>query len=112
MYVKEILSGRIYLYSISSQPQIVEEFRGRRDARNEQAISRPGAGDVEQVALRVVDLFEIRVVGRRLDPFLKGNDLVVAGHHGDRPKLQPLGQRHRADRDAAVGRLPVLVEDH
>jgi hypothetical protein len=40
-------------------------------------ITGAGAGDVEQVALGVVDFFEIRIVGGSLDPLLKGNDFVA-----------------------------------
>jgi len=37
-----------------------------------------GAGDVEQVALGVVDLLEIGIVCDPLDAFLQRQDLVVA----------------------------------
>jgi len=42
-----------------------------------------GAGDVQQVALGVVNFFEIGIVGRGLDSLLQGNDFVVAGHDDD-----------------------------
>jgi len=48
--------------------------------------------NVKQVALRVVDLLEVRFVGDGLDALLKGDDLVVTCHHGDRAELQPFGQ--------------------
>jgi hypothetical protein len=60
-----------------SHPQIIQELRCRVDARHEQVIPRPGARDVQQVTFRVVDLFQIRVVGHRLDPCLQGNDLII-----------------------------------
>ena len=75
------------------------------DARHQQMIPRAGAGDVEQVALGVVDFLQIGVVADRLDALLQGDDLVVAGHHGHGAELQPLGQVHGADRDVAAGRF-------
>jgi hypothetical protein len=64
-------------------PQIIKELRCRVDARQEQMIASAGASDVEQVALVVVDFFQVGVVGGGLDPLLKGNDFVVAGHDDD-----------------------------
>ena len=43
---------------------------GRRCEPSQQMIPRTGAGDVQQVAFRVVDLFQIRVIGHCLDPCL------------------------------------------
>jgi hypothetical protein len=55
-----------------SHPQVTKECRWRVDARHQQMIPRTGAGDVKQVPFRVVDLFQVRVVGHRLDPCLQG----------------------------------------
>ena len=41
-------------------------------------IARSGAGDVEQVALGVVDLLQVSIVSYRFDPLLQGNDLIIA----------------------------------
>ena len=60
------------MYPNPSHPQIIEKFRCRFDARDQQMIPRAGARNVEQVAFGVVDFFQIRVVGRRLDPLLVG----------------------------------------
>src|SRR5581483_1872522 len=68
-------------------PEIVEEFRCWRSARNQQLIAGSGTGDVEQMALRVVHVFQISIVGDHFDPFLQGNDFVVAGHDNDRTEL-------------------------
>jgi hypothetical protein len=73
-------------------PQIIQEFRWGVNARDEQMIPRPSAGDVQQVAFRVVGLFQVRVVGRRLDPCLQGNDLVIAGYHNNYAELQALAR--------------------
>ena len=73
-------------------------------------IPRPGAGDVQQMAFRVVDFFQICVVGYRLDPRLQGHDLIIARHHSHGAKLQALGQMHRTDRHVTAGRFNVLVE--
>ena len=94
----------------TSFPQIIQEFRCRFDARHQQMIPCAGAGDVKQVPLRVVDLFEIRVVRDRFDPLLQRNDLIVTGHHHDGTEFQALGEMHRADRSPATGRLNVVVE--
>ena len=60
-----------------SHLQIIQELRCRVDARHQQMIPRPGAGDIQQVAFRVIDLFQIRIVGHRFDPCLQGNDLII-----------------------------------
>ena len=54
----------------TAAPQIIQEFRGRIDARYQQMIPCTSAGNVEQVAFGVVDLFEVRVVRDRFDPLL------------------------------------------
>ena len=51
-------------------PQIIQELRCRVDAWHQQLIPRPGAGDIQQVPFGVVNLFQVRVVCRRLDPCL------------------------------------------
>jgi hypothetical protein len=91
-------------------PQIIQKLRRRLDATHQQMIPSPRAGYVEQVALGVVDLFEVRVVGYGLDSFLQREDLVVARHHGHSPEFEALGQVHGADRDASTGGFDVLVE--
>jgi hypothetical protein len=63
------------------------------------------------VTLGVVDFLQVGVVADRLDPLLQGNDLVVAGHHGDGAEFQPLCQVHGADRDMAAGGFDILVEN-
>jgi hypothetical protein len=47
-----------------SRPQIIQEFGCRIHTRHEEMISRPRAGDIEEMAFRIVDLFQVRVVGR------------------------------------------------
>jgi len=54
-------------------------------------IPRPGAGDVEQVAFGVVDLFQVGVVGDGFDAFLEGDDFVVAGHDHDGAEFETFG---------------------
>src|SRR6266540_5766369 len=61
--------------------------------------------------LGVVDLLEIRLVCNRFDSLLQGDDLVIAGHHDDGPKLEALGEMHRADRNGPARRSHGLVED-
>ena len=62
-----------------------------------------------QMLLRVVDLFQIGVVGHVLNPLLEGNDLVVKGYRGHRPKLQTFGAVHRRDRYGTLLHLELLV---
>jgi hypothetical protein len=56
-----------------------------------------GAGNVDQVTLGIIDLLQIGIVADRLDALLQWNDLVVAGHHSDGPKFEPLRQVHGAN---------------
>jgi hypothetical protein len=51
----------------SRLPQIIQKLRCGRDAGDKQMIPRAGAGNVEQVAFGVVDLFQIGVVGHGFD---------------------------------------------
>ena len=90
---------------MTSIPQVVQEFRRRSPARHQQMIARTSAGDVKQVPFRVVDLFQIRVVGDGFDPFLQGNDLIVTGHYRDSAKLQPFREMHGADRRSEERRV-------
>lgn len=90
--------------------QIIKKFRCRIDPRYEEMVSRPGAGNIEQVTLGVVDLFQIGVVGHRLDPCLQWNDFVIAGHHNHGSELQALGKMHGADGNMAAGGFNLLVE--
>src|SRR5713101_5763358 len=62
------------------------------------------------MALGVVDFLEIRVVRDRFDAFLRGNNLIVTRHYGNRPEFETLGKMHGADRCAAARRLNVFVE--
>src|ERR1035438_9680732 len=68
------------------------------------------AGNVEQLAFCVVNLFEIRVVRNRFDPLLQRNHLVVTRHYDDGAELQALGQMHGADRSSASRGLNVFVK--
>jgi hypothetical protein len=47
---------KIYLDSISSQPEIIEELRRRSDARDEQTIPRPVASSREECIRKKNDL--------------------------------------------------------
>src|SRR3990170_574850 len=74
-------------------------------------VPRTGAGDVEQVALGVIDFLQVRVVADCFDSLLQGYDLVVAGHHDDRTELQSLSKVHGAYAGVTAGRLDVLIQD-
>src|SRR3954469_5330098 len=80
--------------------QISQKFRTWCHASDQETITCPGAGNIEEVPFRGVDLFEFDLVSDGLDPSLKRANVVVAGHHDDRLELQSLGEMHRPDRDA------------
>jgi len=44
----------------------------RRNACHQQMIAGTGSGDVKEMAFRIVDLFQVRIVGYHLDFFLTG----------------------------------------
>jgi hypothetical protein len=90
---------------------VVYEFGYRLDAGNQQMIPRAGAGDVEQVALGVIDLLQISVVTDRLDALLQGNDFVVAGHYDHGAELKTFGKVHGANRDVGAGGFDMLIEN-
>ena len=94
-----------------SHSKVVQELRRRFDASHEEVVSGTGAGDVEEMPFSVVDILQVRVISDRLDPLLKRNDLIVAGHDSDGAKLQSLRQVHGADRDAPSSRLNMVVQD-
>jgi hypothetical protein len=81
--------------------EVIQELRHGGDAGHEQMISRPSAGDVEQVTFGVIDLLQIGVVAHRLDALLQGNYLIVAGHRRRR-------RLSRARRAVVVSRVEDL----
>jgi hypothetical protein len=98
--------------SKSTGIEIAEKFRAWNDRCDEKLIPRPRAGHIKQVAFGVVDLLDIGIVGNGLDALLQRQDLRVAGHHGHGPKLQPFGEMHGADRDAAGSHFDVFGQFH
>ena len=79
--------------------KIVEELRCRVYPRHEEPITSTSARHVEQVALRVVDIFEVGFVDNAFDPGLKREDLVVATGDDYGPELEALGEMHGSDCD-------------
>jgi hypothetical protein len=67
-------------------------------------------GNVKQVPLRVVNLFEICIVRYRFNSLLRWNHFIVAGHHHNGPEFQTLGKMHGADRSPTAGGLNIIVE--
>ena len=53
-------------------------------------VTSTGARHVQEVALAVIDLFEIRIVRDILNALLRGNYLIVAGHDRDSAEFKPL----------------------
>ena len=62
------------------------------------------------MTLSVVDLLKIGIVSDALDPLLRRDNLVIAGHYRDTLELQPLCEVHCTDGDAAALRLGGFVE--
>ena len=60
-----------------------------------------GAGDVKQVPLAILDLFQISIVREILDALLRGNYLIVARHYRDGTEFQPLCEMHGPDGELA-----------
>ena len=93
--------------------------RARKSSRNsepgatpvtKQVVAHAGAGDVEEVALGVVDVLEVGGVGDGLDAGLERDDLVVAGGDDDGAELEALGEVHRADGGVAGLAFGTAVE--
>ena len=72
--------------------KIVQNLGCRFNAGYREPIPRSGTGDVEQVALSVVDLFQVGLVSGGLDARSQRNHLVVTGHDGHGTELQTLGK--------------------
>jgi len=49
----------------SRRTKVLDEFRRRAHPRDQQAVPRPRAGDVEQVALGLINVVQLRLVGNR-----------------------------------------------
>ena len=85
--------------------KIIEKLRGRIDAGDEEVIAGTGTGDVEEVALGVIDLCEVSVVGDALDTRLERDDFVVAGGDHHSAEFETLGEVYRADSDRSVSTI-------
>jgi hypothetical protein len=59
--------------------QIIQKFGSWHNAGDKQVIPRTRAGDLQQMALRVVKFFEIAVVSQGLNSRLQGNGFAVTG---------------------------------
>ena len=94
-----------------SAPQILQKLRSRVGARHQQPIPGPSASYIKEIALGVVDLFNVSIVRDRLDAVLQWDHLVVAGHHNRCAELQPFCQVHGADTGLPVGCLHMLVQN-
>lgn len=93
-----------------SSRQIVQELRGRFDPGNPQPIPRASAGDVQQMAFGVVDLFQVCIIRYGFDAFLQRDHFIVASHHGYPTKFQTLCKVHRADGNVTGRRLCAVVQ--
>jgi hypothetical protein len=62
-------------------PQIIKKFGCRFNARNQQMVSRAGAGNVQKMSFSIVDISQIRVITDSFDTLLQGNDFIIASHY-------------------------------
>lgn len=60
--------------------------------------------------LGTIDFLEVRIVRDCLESALLRNLAVIASHHRNCPKFEPLGQMRCADGDPANGRVHSLVQ--
>lgn len=90
--------------------EVGEEFGSGLDAGNKQPVAGAGTGDVEQVALGVVNLVEFGFVGDGFDALLQGQNIVIAGHDGDGLVLKPFSKVHGADGNPALRLLKTFGE--
>jgi hypothetical protein len=82
--------------------QTPEEFRAGGHGSDKQLIPSAGACTVKEISFCLVDVLQVGVVADLFELLLRRNDLVVARHDHDRPKLESLGEVHRANRDASA----------
>ena len=69
-------------YGLKVMPQI-REVQCRIDGLRERMIPPASASGGERIAFRVVDFFQVSVLGTRFDSPLQENDFVIAGHDND-----------------------------
>lgn len=69
----------------------------------------PGTSYVQQMALRVVHIVEIRFIGNLLDAFLEWDYLVVTSHHHNSAELQAFRQMHCADGNMPAHCLHIFI---
>jgi hypothetical protein len=68
------------------------------------------AADIHSVL--VVNFFEAGFVADVLDALLRGDDLIVSCHDGNRAELETLRQMHGADREPTLGNLHLVSHNH
>ena len=95
---------------LSAVHEVIKELRCWIEPSDEQKVSGPGAGDIEQVALGVVYVGEVGVVCDGGDPRLQRDHLVIAGGDDDCTELEALGPVHRRDRHGVGRDVGVVVE--
>src|SRR5581483_668647 len=78
----------------SGSAEIAQELRARAQTGDQQPVARSGAHDVEQLALRRVNIIQFDFIGDGLDALLERQKVFVAGHDGNSSELQPFGQVH------------------
>jgi hypothetical protein len=81
---------RLSLNAVPSPPQVIQEFRRRLDACDEEMIACSRAGDVEQVALGVIHFLQI---GDRLGARLPLEALLYTGVAENEEHRNPLSIR-------------------
>gem|GEM_PF-2380748 len=105
LFCKRIEASRLQLH-----PQIIEELGYRINTRYQKILARTGAGDIKQVAFRVVNFFKICAVSDSLNSFLQGDNLIIAGHYNNSTEFQTLREMHSAYRNVPACRFNLFVE--
>jgi len=78
-----------------SDSQVIKEFRPA-PAPSSAGYRGPGCTPRTVDAVRCCRPLQVGLVGHGLDPFLRRDDVVVAGHHDDGAELKALRQVHGA----------------
>jgi len=80
------------LSDVGMRVQIIEELRSGIRRRDQQPVTGAGAGDVEQLALALVNFIKVASIADLLDALLQRQHLVIAGDHRRGAKLETFRQ--------------------
>jgi len=90
--------------------KVVQELRCRLYSSHEEVISCTSAGYIQELPFGIVNILKITLVPDGLNPLLKGQHLVVAGHRDHRTELKTLGEMHCANGCVPARGLDPIIE--